>query len=374
MGRLFWKFFVLFWLAQVMTTVTIGMVIWIDHRDPNFQHSFFLRPPPPPPSLYFLFEKETSQGLLMRPSPPKFPVPALPIVMGGFVSLIFAAILAWYVSKPIHSLKLAFQSVSKGKLHTRIAQSMGRRDDELSDLGKDFDQMASRLESLVESQQSLLHDVSHELRSPLARIQAASDLIQQQPDRTVEFVQRIEKDTMRMNTLVGELLTLARIDSVVVGNPDELVNLHDMLSTITEDALIEAEQKHCSIRLDVAESIFIHGSQELLIRAFENIVRNAVRYTNDLGSVNISTSVQDGFVITSIDDSGSGVVGLQVNTIFEPFVRANIGSPNPGYGLGLAITKKVIESHGGSVSAKNGNLRGLIVSVRLPLAATSSNA
>ncbi len=190
----------------------------------------------------------------------------------------------------------------------------------------------------------------------------------------MEFVQRIERDTMRMNTLVGELLTLARIDSVVVGNPVELVNLYDMLSTITEDALIEAEQKHCSIRLDVAESIFIHGSQELLIRAFENIVRNAVRYTNDFGSVSISTSVQDGFVITSIVDTGSGVVGLQVNTIFEPFVRANVVSPNPGYGLGLAITKKVIESHGGSVSAKNGNLRGLIVSVRLPLAATRSIA
>jgi len=135
----------------------------------------------------------------------------LPLFAGSLVSLIFAALLAWYFRQPIRSLRSAFESVAGGKLETRIGGAMRGRRDELADLGKDFRPygLTPARPALIRSGR-LLHDVSHELRSPLARLQAAADLMQQQPERAGEFVERIERDMGRMDKLVGELLTLAR--------------------------------------------------------------------------------------------------------------------------------------------------------------------
>ena len=218
------------------------------------------------------------------PAPPAlspghiFP-PLMPIVAGSMVSLIFAAWLAWYFSRPIRNLRTAFDAVANGKLDTRIGSSMGGRHDELSDLGQDFDRMASRLQGLMEAQRRLLHDVSHELRSPLARLQVATDLIQQQPERAAEFISRLESDTGRIDALVGELLMLARLDSGMTGRMDQIVALHEMLDHIASDANFEAASKQCTVQADVPENIQIKGNQELLFRAFENVVRNAVHYS-----------------------------------------------------------------------------------------------
>jgi signal transduction histidine kinase len=125
------------------------------------------------------------------------------MLAGSAVSLIFAWLLAWYFSRPIHLLRNAFDAAANGKLETRIAQSMGNRNDELSDLGQDFDNMAERLKNLMESQRRLLHDVSHEVRSPLARLQAATDLMQQQPERAIELIPRLQRDVGRIDMLVS---------------------------------------------------------------------------------------------------------------------------------------------------------------------------
>ncbi len=353
MGRLFWKFFALFWLAQIITPVAIGVVFWVEHQHVQAESSFWAGPPPGP--------------LPLPQHQPPAPVPLLPMVIGGFVSLLFAAILARYFAKPIRNLRSAFKAVSRGQLQTRIAGAMPQRNDELADLGKEFDQMAGRLETLVNSQRRLFHDVSHELRSPLARLQAAADLINQQPQRSAEFATRIERDTQRMDTLVGELLTLARLETEMISHRNEGLNLQELLAAVADDAHIEAAQKNCTIDFEVAEPLMVQGSRELLLRAFENIIRNAVRYTQATGRIKVVTSTQAGRVKVSISDSGPGVIGIEVDTIFEPFVRGKDNSSNSGYGLGLAITKRVIDTHGGSVSARNGAHGGLTVEVILPL-------
>lgn len=358
MGRLFWKFFFFFWLAQVLTSIGVGVAIWLDRPERNAEAGLFDHRPPPP-SLY-----EPRH----RPPPPPHPaIPLMPILSGSVVSLFFAALLAWYFAKPIRGLRTAFESVADGKLQTRIGASMGNRNDELADLGSDFDRMASRLESLLESQRHLLHDVSHELRSPLARLQAAADLLRQQPDRAAEYIRHIERDTERMDKLVGELLTLARLDSGISGSFDEVLDLRDLLPEIVDDARFEAECKHCAIELDFDGAGLVRGSHELLYRAIENVVRNAVLYSPEGGHILISARTMDDHLRLAVADNGAGVPEGELAAIFDPFNRSASGRLSAGYGLGLAITRRVVEAHGGAVHAANRPEGGLVVEMKFGL-------
>jgi len=363
MGRLFWKFFFFFWFAQVATSAGVGIAVWLNHPEHGPGARMFEAMPPPP-------EFSRPDRRPPRPDdgvpPSRLPMPLMPILTGSAVSLLFAALLAWYFAKPIHSLRAAFESVAGGKLETRVDESMRHRNDELADLGSDFDRMANRLESLIEGQRRLLHDVSHELRSPLARLQAATGLLRQQPDRATEFIERIERDTGRMDMLVGELLTLARLDAGMAGQLDETVELPELLADIAEDARFEAEGKRCSIDVEMNGPTIARGSRELLHRAIENVVRNAVRHSPDDGHVKISTHASDGRLLLTVVDAGPGVSEKELASIFEPFVRSAREGSFSGYGLGLAITRRVIEAHGGSVSAVNRPEGGLVVTLELP--------
>lgn len=369
MGRLFWKFFFFFWAAQVLTSAGVGFAIWLDRLDRNPSAKIFDNGPPPPPPLHLA---QTGQippppdGRLGQLPPPRNPVPLIPILSGSVVSLLFAALLAWYFSKPIRGLRKAFESVADGQLQTRIGATMGNRNDELADLGSAFDRMASRLENLLESQRRLLHDVSHELRSPLARLQAAADLVRQQPDRTAEFIERIERDTGRMDVLVGELLTLARIDAGMGGDFDEVLDLRDILADIADDARFEADLKLCSIDVDLNGALITQGNRELLYRAFENIVRNAVRHSPEGGRISIFAQAKEGHLRLTVADNGPGIPESDLATIFNPFVRGSSGRSATGYGLGLAITRRVVEAHHGSISAANSAGGGLTVELALP--------
>jgi len=360
MGRLFWKFFFFFWLAQVVTSIGVGVAIWLEHPAHRSGADVFDGGPPRPPPGF--------SGTDRPPPPPHhLPLPLLPILAGSVVSLLFAALLAWYFARPIRTLRAAFESAAGGKLETRIGASMGRRNDELADLGKDFDYMAGRLQNLLEAQRRLLHDVSHELRSPLARLQAAADLMRQQPERGAEFVERIERDTSRMDKLVGELLTLARLDAGMTGKLDEEVDLREVVADIAEDARFEADAKRCSIEADLNGPIVVWGSHELLYRAIENVVRNAVRHSPEGGTVAISAHSVDGRLRVTVEDSGPGVFDSDLDAIFDPFFRSGPGQSVAGYGLGLAISRRVVEAHGGSISAANQVKGGLTVTLLLPL-------
>lgn len=362
MGRLFWKFFFFFWLAQLFTVVGVGIAVW--SFEPEYGHRPHGVPPgvdwPPPPP------QDAEHPAHLRPPPPPHPLPPImPIIAGSLVSLLFAALLAWYFSRPIRNLRLAFDAVAGGKLETRIGTAMGHRKDELADLGSDFDRMAERLQNLLDTQRRLLHDVSHELRSPLARLQAAADLMRQQPERSAEFIAHIERDTARMDKLIGELLTLARLNAGMTGLPDEAVDLAEIIADIADDAKLEAETRGCTITLDLNAGPTLRGSNELLSRAIENIVRNAIRHSPKGGVVEVSTRITGERFHLTVADQGTGVLDSDLTAIFDPFYRGG-PSQSDGYGLGLAITRRVIEAHGGQVFAENRPAAGLLVTLELP--------
>ena len=370
MGRLFWKFFFFLWLAQIVTFLGVGVAIWAQHPDhpesrpplegprpppPEWAGD---KPPPPPPG-------EWRDG--RPPPPPRSPLPPpLPILAGSLVSLLFAALLAWYFARPIRSLRAAFDDVANGKLDTRIGTAMSTRRDELADLGGNFDRMAERLQNLIEGQRRLLHDVSHELRSPLARLQAAADLMRQQPERAPEFVARIERDTVRMDRLVGELLTLARLDAGMGDTPRETIDLTSLIEEIVEDARVEAESRNCRIELVPTATATVAGNPDLLRRALENVLRNALRHSPSGGCVTISMRAATGLANIAIADTGDGVAASDLEAIFEPFYRAGNTDAFAGYGLGLAITRRVMQVHGGSAQAENRPAGGLVVTLSLP--------
>ncbi|GAB1394460.1 hypothetical protein MASR1M60_26240 [Rhodocyclaceae bacterium] len=360
MGRLFWKFFAFFWLAQLITTLGVGIAIW------TLRPAYLDDRPLPPPQEWR--EAHTDRPPL-RPPPhgPRWLPPLMPIVAGSFVSLLFAALLAWYFSRPILILREAFDAVANGQLDTRTGARMGTRRDELADLGADFDRMAERLKTLIDSQRRLLHDVSHELRSPLARLQAAADLMRQQPERSAEFIERLERDTAHMDRLVGELLTLARLDAGIA-HPFELLDLAGLVGDVIADVRLEAETRPCHITLNATGEPRVMGNVDLLQRALENVLRNAIRHSPPHGEIHVSLQTQADQALLTIADAGTGVAADELESIFEPFQRARNADAFAGYGLGLAITRRVMHAHGGNATAANRPEGGLAVRLCLPLA------
>lgn len=386
MGRLFWKFFFIFWVAQVVTSFGVGFAIWASRPQQIIDsgHEIQMNPPahPPfgPPDVGHLMQPAPMLPHPFGPPPPDshqaggFLPPLIPMFAGSVVSLIFAWVLAWYFSRPIRLLRNAFDAAANGKLDTRIAQSMGNRNDELSDLGLDFDNMAERLQSLLESQRRLLHDVSHEVRSPLARLQAATDLMQQQPERAIELIPRLQRDTDRIDTLVGELLTLARLDSGMTEINNETVDVCELIEHIAHDARLEADTKHCRVDISLPESMLIRGNHELLYRAIENVVRNAVLHSPEESRVGIVVrpDISTQHAVITVSDQGNGVPPSQLESIFQPFFRSTSNSEKSGYGLGLAITQRVVQAHGGKIGAKNLTLGGLEMEISLPCLVAST--
>src|SRR5207249_1543912 len=195
---------------------------------------------------YLLFVPHTA----LAPPPPPLPVsPWMLIVIGAATSLAVSAILAWYLARPIRSLRWAFDAAAGGRLETRVSPLMGRRRDEIADLGRDFDRMALQLQKLVSAQRRLLHDVSHELRSPLARLQAAIGLARQEPAKVEPSLERIEREASRLDHMVGEVLALARLESGTATRPKERVDLAYLAANIAEDARFEAEAAGRGLRL-----------------------------------------------------------------------------------------------------------------------------
>lgn len=378
MGRLFWKFFLIVWLVQLAGAVATGTVFWLEHR----RRDAFTGEPPPPEQ----FRRRLAPDDFGRPPPPgdgwrraepppgppgappqapPGPLPPLPhIVIGLLASLLSAAAIAGYVARPVRRLKKAFAAAGDGDLATRIGSSMGRRKDELADLGRDFDRMADRLQHQIEAQKRLLHDVSHELRSPLARLHAAIGLARQQPERFEETMTRLEREGQRMDQLVGELLTLARIDAGETGAA-QTVDLGELLAELVEDARFEASQRGIGVELAAPQALPVRADPALLHRALENIVRNALRHSPTNGTVSIETSSPAaGRCRIAILDRGPGVAEERLEEIFMPFRRASEGG---GYGLGLAIARRIVEAAGGTITAANRAGGGFCVVVELPL-------
>jgi signal transduction histidine kinase len=291
----------------------------------------------------------------------------LPIVAATLASLLFAALLAWYFSRPIRALRKAFEAASAGDLAPRFAhQKTSMGGDELAELGHDFDRMSAQLRNLMEHQRRLLHDVSHELRSPLARLQAAIGLAQQAPDKLQPSLERIERESVRMDRLVGELLTLSRLEAATALPALEAIDLVEMIDQIADDARFEA-----GVRIDVhaPSPVTVRGVPDLLWSAVENIVRNAVKHGGPGGTVDVDLHPDEGEVHIEVLDRGPGIAEEHLGEVFEPFFRSNPTANNvDGHGLGMAIARRVVETHGGRIAAANRIGGGLRVTITLPRA------
>lgn len=288
--------------------------------------------------------------------------------VGVLVSLVFAAALAWYLARPIRHLRGAFEALASGRLDARVSAAIGARRDEIADLGHDFDAMAARLQASIAAQRRLLHDVSHELRSPLARLQAAIGLARQDAGEREAMLERIERESQRLDALVGEVLTLARLEA---GNDPgaltrESVALTDLVAPIAEDADFEARAAGLRVTLAVAAEPKVRADAQLLHRAIENVVRNAVRHSPAGSTVEIEVGEADAGAdaIVRVADRGPGVAEDELEAIFEPF-RRGAAARGEGFGLGLAIARRAVVSHGGTIRARRREGGGLVVEIRL---------
>lgn len=303
-------------------------------------------------------------------------LPVLPTLSTLIASLLTAMLLAWYVAKPIRSLRTAFNGVAGGDLGLRVMPLIGRRQDELADLGRDFDRMAERLQAAMEGQRRLLHDVSHEVRSPLARLQAAVGLLRRKYVNEELTVERIEEEIVRIDRLVGDLLKLSRIESGEMAGIEEEVDLHELIAEIVADANFEAESSGRSIIWNNGAVAMLRGRPDILRVAVENIVRNALKHAPDSRDITIETAVDPARAVYSIRvlDSGPGVPSEELAKMFTPFFRSAQAAGTDGYGLGLAIARRSIEAHGGSITAANRQEGGLSVAIELPLSRVAASA
>ncbi len=281
--------------------------------------------------------------------------------------------LAWYLTNPVRRLREANRRLSEGELDVRVGNTMGRRRDEIADLGHDFDRMAERLQALILTQKQLLSDVSHELRSPLARLQVALGLARRKIGIYAEKdLDRIEQEANRLDDLVGQILTLARLEVLEPDVLEDYVDIAELLETIIEAAEFEAADSNRHVHFISKTSCIVQANTELLRRALENIIRNAVHYTEEktIVEVCIQDSIQQKDCIDiSVCDHGTGIPEEKLPILFEPFVRLSEARDRSsgGYGLGLAIAERAIRLHGGHVSATNREGGGLCVSIQLPL-------
>jgi len=289
------------------------------------------------------------------------------------VAGIFCFVLARHIASPIDRLRLATKKIAHEQLGTRIDRDVLNRGDELADLGRDFNGMADRIETLVTAQRHLLADVSHALRSPLARLNVALGLARRHSGPGVaEHLDRIELETERLNTLIGQLLTMARVDSGVGLERWSVFDVGTLVDEVATDADYEARARGCVVAVSGERNCLVSGAADLIRSAVENVVRNAVRHTADGTSVDISLERRAAAgrpsVVISVRDHGPGVADKIVPRLFVPFFRGPHADNNQnGTGLGLAITRRVFEVHGGTATAANADGGGFVVSLELPL-------
>jgi two-component system, OmpR family, sensor kinase len=381
MGRLFWKLFAALFLALISTVITVGNIVqWEMHQKHAHMHGS--------PSLSStLTAQSASQPAKTVASQPghlhlsnelnyvelllNFPLSAL--VFCVITSAIFAGVLAWSISHPIKLLLEHLRTAADGNLLVRVSPKITVSHDEFAELGTAFDLMALRLNSMIKSQSNMLHHVSHELRSPLARIQMAVGLVMQNPKKMQSSLQRVELEAVRMEKMIAELLEIFRLESGMQKLQKTDLDLKSLLAAIVGD--VQFEKQDARIHLDMPESvILIHGQLELLQRAIENVVRNAVKYGPLLGEVSIELqrSERTGEVIIEVQDQGSGVEQQELEQIFKPFIRGRSASQIDGHGIGLAMTKHIVEAHGGYVKAANLTPVGFMVRIHLPYANRSA--
>lgn len=272
---------------------------------------------------------------------------------------------AYHLTSPVRRLRTALERFGQGDL---AARAVIHRKDELGELATSFNRMADRMQTLLAAERRLLLDISHELRSPLARLGVAVELARSGEDRD-HMLDRIQKEADRLNELVGELLQVTRVEGDPSSQKSELVPLDELLADIVYDSLLEAKTKHCTLLLKAPVAVALNGDEELIRRAIENVIRNAIRYAPPSTAIDIALEKSGEAAEISVRDYGPGVPEEALTRIFDPFYRVDSdrNRVSGGLGLGLAIARRSVELHKGKLMARNAN-PGLLVTIQLPLA------
>jgi len=296
-------------------------------------------------------------------------VPLWPPAILFIASLVLSALLAVNLARPVSQLRDGLRKLAKGDLDVRLTAGMGRRRDEIAALAHDFDAMAERLQPLIASRARLLHDVSHELRSPLARMSVAVGLARKSgvPEQALE---RIETEGARLNEIVGDLLSLSRAENEA-RNEEIYFDLGGLLQVICEDARFEAQPRGVEVRLDLSPEFddpdhapLLKGAPQLLRRGIENVIRNALRFSPAGDTVSVRAAIAGGRIGIDVSDNGPGVTSDMLKTMFEPFVKGPADAR--GVGLGLTIARRALAAYGGRLEATNRQGGGLLMRISLP--------
>jgi signal transduction histidine kinase len=285
------------------------------------------------------------------------------------VSGVICYVLTRYLTGPVLRLRAAARRLAEGELSARASDTRPRRD-EIGELVRDFNFMAERVEALVTSQRQLISDISHELRSPLARINATLGLARQRLGQNVLF-DRLERDAERLNDMIGQLLTLARLEMTATSPEMLRIDLKGLVADIVADAQWEARERNCRVDFVYNGDCTIEANPDLLRSAAENVIRNAVRYTAPSTAVEVRVDCRHGesgdAATIRVSDRGPGVPDAELSNIFRPFYRVAHARDREsgGVGLGLAIAERVARVHGGSIHAENRAGGGLEVVLAL---------
>lgn len=293
------------------------------------------------------------------------------------ISVIVLSVVAWMLasrySKPIRRLNWAMQQAAQGDFEVRIASDVGNDSNEIGELARQYDRMAERIHGLLTRQKRLFHDVSHELRSPLARMNVAIELAQRDRSQTDACLMRMQREVANLDALVGELLTYARLDENAPMDM-ECVEWVGLLESVVEDADFEGSQRQVHVSLDAPECVYVRAHVDSLMRAVENLIRNALRFSPAESCVRVALATQNDQAVLTITDSGPGMPDEDIDNLFEPFVRGKDQATGNGFGLGLAIAKRAVSRHAGTLTAQNVSPHGLQMRICLPLARQSSCA
>jgi two-component system sensor histidine kinase CpxA len=317
--------------------------------------------------------------LVLPPGPRVFfgphDIPGLGIAIAVITSGLMCYLLAWSMTSPVTRLRKAAQSLAAGDLSARTGAPTGGRRGEMIELMRDFDVMAERLEGLVDSQSRLLKDVSHELRSPLARLSVALGLARQKATPEIEAsLNRIELEADRLNQLIQRLLTISRLESGADGIRKSSLSLRELVEQVAHDAEYESAGRQCRVLADGDDEFLVEADPDLLRSAIENVIRNATRYTAEGTTVEVRLERQNGpngeEMVIRVSDSGPGVPEAALAKIFEPFYRLDDARNRQtgGAGLGLSIADRAIRLHGGQLRASNRKEGGLEIEIRIPTA------
>ncbi len=377
---LFWKIYSWFWVSQIAVLCTMFLYVWVCEPE-TYTYKSVPSPTSSEPLRSEAFFLSSESGAFWR---------LFCLFIGTETVVCFLS--ARYLASPTVKLRRATHQLAAGDLTARIGSQMGRRRDELADMGRDFDLMAERIETLVaserrlaeserrtvEAQQQLLADISHELRSPLARIAYALDLAQGGAnEETSGYLQRIKRESALLNELIGQLLTLARLEAAPEAAPEQggawnsaaPVELSKIVGEVCQDADFEARERGRTVHLLRNEACLVRGKADLLRSAVENVVRNAVRHAPSDSAIEVALCCDERQASITVRDFGAGVPEELLPELFRPFYRVAQAREREsgGVGLGLSITDRAIRFHGGKVHAKNASGGGLVVELMLPI-------